>query len=341
LNVTVPASHLVTKLRLCDPRDAAPLQERSAGVASPREERGVGNEWLPKLGRIDTGIRSILLTLVLLVIPYPSVAAPETTDRERRPCADCHAAIVRTFAATRMARSAAGKVFSQEWADQGSPAACLSCHAPSGGAGLTCADCHGGAGHPYPRLQVPNICARCHDAPGESTVRRFRERPAALQGKGCLDCHLPPGGAKVGHGFLGPAVPGFLDGVGRLRLSLRQDPHAGTIALIQISHRAGHALPGGTTGRAVWLVVSGLDAEGSQVWQETTRFGWERHADDDWRDRTLSPGHPTLLEIPMPARNGARRLRAELWYRFAAGDLSEPDARARRLDAVELGVSED
>lgn len=276
--------------------------------------------------------------LWLLAILSPGVTASDVTDRESRPCADCHAAIVQTFAATRMAQGAEGEVFRREWMEQGTSEACLVCHAPSGGTGLSCNDCHGRAGHPYPRLQVPDICARCHDAPGESTVRRFRESPAALQGKNCLDCHLPSGGARTGHGFLGPSVPSFLDNVARLRLSLRQASNVGTIALIQISHRAGHALPGGTTGRAVWLVVSGLDADGSTRWQETARFGWEQHTNDDLRDRTLSPGRPTLLEIPMPARNDARRLRAELWYRFAAGDLETPDSRARRLDVVELDM---
>lgn len=320
--------------------DDAPPRFAPGGVraASTSEKRKSADGRGFKLGRIDTGIGRLLLTLALLGFLLPSLAAPDAPDRESRPCADCHAAIVQTFAATRMARSAAGKVFRQEWVDQGSPTACLTCHVPSGGIGLTCADCHGTAGHPYPRLQVPDICARCHDAPGESTVRRFRESPAALQGKDCLDCHLPPGGAKVGHGFRGPSVPGFLGGVARLRLSLRQEPDAGTIALIQISHRAGHALPGGTTGRAVWLVVSGLDAEGSEVWRETSRFGWERHGENEWQDRTLPPGPSTLVESAVPTHAGATRLRAELWYRFAAGDLNEPDARARRLAAVELDL---
>lgn len=284
------------------------------------------------------GIVYSLPILGFLAMLFPGVTVVEAIDRESRPCADCHAAIVQTFATTRMAQGAGGEVFRREWMDQGAPEDCLVCHAPSGGAGLGCNDCHGRGGHPYPRLQVPDICARCHDAPGESTVRRFRERPPALQGKGCLDCHLPPGGTKAGHGFIGPSVPGFLDAVARLRLSLREDPDAGAIVLIQISHRAGHALPGGTTGRAVWLVVSGLEADDTPLWRETARFGWEQHGRDDWHDRTLPPGSHRLLEIALDDRASVRHVRAELWYRFVAGDLDTPDPRARRLDVVELDL---
>jgi len=276
--------------------------------------------------------------LGLLAVLSPGVAALDMTDRESRPCADCHAAIVQTFAATRMAQGAAGEVFRREWMEQGSPESCLVCHAPSGGAGLSCNDCHGRAGHPYPRLQVPDICARCHDAPGESTVRRFRERPETLQGKDCLDCHLPPGGIRAGHGFIGPSVPGFLDGVARVRLALRRGPNDDPRVLIQISHRAGHALPGGTTGRAVWLVVSGLDTEDRPVWRETARFGWERQGRDHWQDRTLPPGSPGLLELALDPRTAVTRLRVELWYRFAPGDLETPDPRARLLDATGLDL---
>ncbi|BCU06454.1 hypothetical protein [Allochromatium tepidum] len=284
------------------------------------------------------GIEPLQPILWLLAVLSPGVTASDVTDRESRPCADCHAAIVQTFAVTRMAQGAEGEVFRREWMEQGTPEGCLVCHAPSGGAGLSCNDCHGRAGHPYPRLQVPDICARCHDAPGESTVRRFREHPAALQGKDCLDCHLPPGGAKAGHGFIGPSVAGFLDDVARLRLSLRHTPNDGALVLIRVSHRAGHALPGGTTGRAVWLTVSGLDAEGITVWRETVRYGWERHGENEWQDRTLPPGPPTSVEIALSTHRTMTRLRAELWYRFRAGDLDTPDPRARLLDAVELDL---
>ena len=185
------------------------------------------------------------------------------------------------------------------------------------------------------------MCARCHDAPGERTVQGFRASPAAAQGQTCLDCHLPEGRAASDHAFQGPSVPGFLDRVATLRLLLRQDPATGPVAVVQVTHRAGHALPGGTTGRSVWLIVSGLGSDGAPVWSERVRFGWEHPPDQGWRDRTLPAGRPAVLELPQPGRQGAERLRAELWYRFAPGDWSEPDPRARRLDAVELALPQD
>jgi hypothetical protein len=123
-----------------------------------------------------------------------------------------------------------------------------------------------------------------------------------------------------------------------VRLVLRQDPDGVRAAVIQITHRAGHALPGGTTGRSVWLVVTGFIADGAQVWREEVRFGWEHHGDKGWRDRTLPPGRPTVLELPNPGRNGATRLHAGLHYRFAPGPLTEPDPKMVTLDETELAM---
>jgi len=257
-------------------------------------------------------------------------------DREGRPCVECHQAIVLAFGETRMAQAAVGTEFLAEWNGKDRPAYCMSCHAPSGGKGLGCADCHGTGPHPYLKLEAPGVCAACHDAPGESTVRRFLAGPAARRGKNCLDCHLPGTAPELDHRFQGPSVAGFLDQVAKVRILLRREPSSGTTAVIQVTHRAGHALPGGTTGRSVWLVAKGLKSDGTEAWTEHVRFGWEHDPEEGWVDRTLLPGRGAVIELPWPEGDGAVKLRAELLYRFRPGGLEVPDPRAVLLDRIEL-----
>lgn len=237
-----------------------------------------------------------------------------------------------------MAEAASGSDFLVEWREKGRPDWCANCHAPSGGKGVVCADCHGSGPHPYPKLQVPGICARCHDAPGESTVRRFLAGPAARRGEDCLNCHLPDTSPGAGHAFPGPSVPGFLDGVATARVFLREEESGGATAVLQIRHKAGHALPGGTTGRSVWLLMQGINAGGEEAWMETVRFGWEHHPERGWLDRTLPPGRPAVIELPGLRRGGAVRLSVELWYRFRPGPFLQLDPRAVRLDQVQVGL---
>jgi len=264
--------------------------------------------------------------------------AQSMDKRDEMPCFECHTSINEAFAGTRMAGAASSADFSAEWRRMDRPAYCLGCHAPSGGKGLICSDCHGAGPHPYPKVEVPAVCGRCHDAPGESTVRRFLAAPAARRGVGCLDCHLGDVSEGADHAFQGPTVKGFLDGVAEVRVFLREEGSAPRVAIVRITHKAGHALPGGTTGRSLWLLVQGVKADGEEAWRETVRFGWEHHPDGSWLDRTLPPGRPAILELDRPERAEAVRLRAELWYRFRPGPLDEPDPRAVLLSHLKLDL---
>ena len=247
-------------------------------------------------------------------------------------CATCHPDQAAAFSRSAMADAARGEDFLAEQATAPKPRRCLRCHAPNGGPGVGCSDCHGAGPHPYPKLQQPAVCARCHDAPGENTVRSFLASPAAAADQRCSDCHATAGG-RFSHDFRGPTRKGFLDGVASLRLFLRQDPEA-TIATIRIRHRAGHALPGGTTGRAVWLRVQGLDRAGSPRWNREVRFGWEHLPGGEWRDRTLPAGQPTRLEMVISPVPGVRRLRTQLIYRFRPGPLGTGDPASVVLDSM-------
>lgn len=284
-----------------------------------------------------------LLWLILL----PGMAASEPISvppgaGETSHCPDCHQQEHETFQRSRMAVAARTPDFLREWAGKGRVERCLACHAPSGGEGVACQDCHGDTGHPYPRLETPRVCARCHDAPGELTVRSYWQSPAARRGERCLDCHLADTGS--GHDFEGPMRAGFLEGIARLRLSLRRDDGGDTL-LIGISHKAGHALPGGTTGRSVWLVVETLTPGGRILASYVYRFGWYHDTSEGWRDRTLSPGPGKVIEIPLEGATEAASIEARLIYRFQPGSLEAPDPREVELDRarfalpVEMGES--
>ncbi len=275
--------------------------------------------------------------LWLLWLPGLAFAQPQTPPGPGEPsrCPDCHRQEVESFLRSRMSVAARTTDFLREWAEAGRADRCLNCHAPTGGEGVACGDCHGDTGHPYPRLETPAACARCHDAPGEVTVRSYRQSPSARRGEGCLDCHLAERGGS--HDFTGPTRVGFLSGIARLRLSLRRDG-AGDTLLIGIRHRAGHALPGGTTGRSVWLTVEALAADGRRLSRSVHRFGWLHDGALGWRDRTLPPGPGKVIEVPLEGIAGTASVEARLVYRFRSGPLEAPDPREVELDRARFAL---
>lgn len=270
----------------------------------------------------------------LALLPWASVVEPQVkppAEREASHCPDCHQQEHLEFERSRMAVSAKTPDFVSEWESKGQPLHCLTCHAPSGGEGVICRDCHGDTGHPYPKLVTPQICARCHDAPGESTVRSFLQSPAAKRGEGCLKCHLSEEGSS--HDFLGPSRSGYLKDVARLHIAMRRDGQ-NDILLLRISHRAGHTLPGGTTGRSVWLVVEFFTQEMRRLVRSCYRFGWYHDTKLGWRNWTLPPGPGKVLEIPMKNSVDTALIEARLIYRFQPGPLTEPDPREVELDRI-------
>ncbi len=287
-------------------------------------------------------MRWLLCLMWLPCLAASDPGSPPPGPGEPSHCPDCHRQEQEAFQRSLMAGAARTPDFLREWEDKGRAKRCLACHAPSGGEGVVCRDCHGDAGHPYSRLDTPQVCARCHDAPGELTVRSYRQSPAARRGEGCADCHLPPAGDS--HDFIGPQRSGFMAGVARLRLSLRRDGESYTL-LVRITHRAGHALPGGTTGRSVWLVVDTLAQEGRRLARSTLRFGWTHDPARGWQDGTLPPGPGKVIEIPLKANAEAASMDVGLIYRFQPGPLAVTDPRELELDRkrfalpIEMGES--
>jgi len=270
--------------------------------------------------------RFCLAVSLIVALPLKAVAVSD--------CSDCHPDQAASFSRSAMAGAATSDSFVAEQSTVSRPLRCLRCHAPSGAAGVACVDCHDAGPHPYPRVKQPETCGKCHDAPGENTVRSFRSSPAAASGRRCSDCHAMDEG-RFSHDFRGPTRSGFLQGIASLRAFLRFDPE-NLFAIVRIQHRAGHALPGGTTGRSVWLQVQGRDQAGKRIWEKNYRFGWERQADGLWLDKTLSPGAPTLVELPLAKASRLRSLRLELIYRFRPGPLDVDDPAAVILDTMEI-----
>lgn len=257
-------------------------------------------------------------------------------------CEGCHDEAATAFGRSAMSRAASTLSFLSEWKREGEGQACLGCHAPSGGAGVQCRDCHGEGGHPFAKLDTPGVCARCHDAPGELTVRSFFQSQAFKDGSECLDCHIKGQGSGDVHDIVGPSRAKFLTGVARLRLSVTAGSQ-GDVAVVRISHSAGHALPGGTSGRAVWLLVEGVNDAERTVWRTLTRFGWE-HArdrmgpDGGWTDKTLQPNSSTIVEFGDLRRERAQSLRASLVYQFTAGEYDAPEAVHEQMDQVTIAL---
>jgi hypothetical protein len=88
---------------------------------------------------------SLLLCMDLFAQQVP---LPAKVD-DAQSCEDCHPLQQRQFQHSVMARAASSQAFLDEQSRSAQPGACLRCHAPLGGEGVTCVDCHGAGPHPY------------------------------------------------------------------------------------------------------------------------------------------------------------------------------------------------
>lgn len=239
-------------------------------------------------------------------------------------CVACHVQQQASYARSQMAQAASTAGFLQEWQDNQFANSCLNCHSPSRTGGVVCADCHGADVHNANADVEIAVCARCHDAPGENTLRSYRTSPAASRGIHCASCHLDV--KRSGHEFIGPSSAGFMRDVMKLRLSVKKQ-HAALNALVQIRHSAGHALPGGSTGRAVWLLFAAYDEHCHLIHSEHARFGWLYAADGAMQDYSLPAGKSTVVEFSVAQPEKVAAVRVSMLYRFVAGTLEIRDAR--------------
>ncbi len=167
------------------------------------------------------------------------------------------------------------------------------------------------------------VCARCHDAPGENTFWHFRNRFGRLREGGCVDCHGTKGEGDL-HAFNAHEQ---LDEVAQMRV--RITPQNPLSAQVWIRHRAGHALPGGTTGQSIWLVARATGPLGADLWQGQRRYGWFQTVAGAWHDQTLPPGGWNRVDWVLPAAVAV--FEAELWRQAVPGPFQPQAPGSRRL----------
>lgn len=156
-------------------------------------------------------------------------------------CAVCHRQAAREWSRSAHAHAWRDPQFQGEWAKDGRPDLCLSCHTPlpeqaDQGAtalrdeGVTCAACHVRHGTVLAPRDSPaaphaivtdraamghDACLRCHEAQARvsatlvcafTTGSDWKRSPAARDGKNCVSCHMRTSDGHVRHDFPGMGV---------------------------------------------------------------------------------------------------------------------------------------
>ncbi len=143
------------------------------------------------------------LGLLKVIAPETASLLSQTVDPEQ--CAQCHRDEFRRWQDSPHARASLNETFLQDYASQGRPTICMSCHAsgfdPNTGTyvfeGVVCSTCHilpRDVQHPPGAVEIankPQDCARCHSgahAPQNDEWLVSRHRVAGVD---CVDCHTP------------------------------------------------------------------------------------------------------------------------------------------------------
>ncbi len=120
-------------------------------------------------------------------------------------CAECHADEYRQWQASPHANASLDPVFLNEFAAQGRPSYCMSCHASGYDPrtetytfeGVICSDCHyitGDTQHPPGPVQVATdsaVCGTCHTGEHAPTYDEWLVSSHSAAGIDCVDCHTP------------------------------------------------------------------------------------------------------------------------------------------------------
>lgn len=164
--------------------------------------------------------------ILLFLVACLADLGPRSASAFDGRCGDCHTDHTAAFATSRHAVAATSGLFRDTRESAPDPEFCDSCHAPRGGDGVSCLDCHAAAGNygaengqlvldltgpirgsrgldaPHasaaePFLADSELCATCHQIDGPGA---FHERPythwlgsaASARGEGCAECHMSP-----------------------------------------------------------------------------------------------------------------------------------------------------
>jgi predicted CXXCH cytochrome family protein len=142
------------------------------------------------------------VTLVAAEAQTPEPPAP-TSSMTADKCTVCHKDIYDTWQNGAHGQSLTDPIFISSWEAQGSPGACLVCHAtgydPATGAtqanGVVCTACHSpaSANHPKDNMPIdatPVLCGRCHSDPRFAT-ENWKLSAHYQRNMTCSVCHEP------------------------------------------------------------------------------------------------------------------------------------------------------
>lgn len=152
----------------------------------------------------DALLNAAEIELRLVVLdPVLSSSFVQVEDPTR--CENCHREEFLTWQASPHATASTNDAFLQEYADQGRPAYCMSCHASGYDAntgqhqfeGVVCSNCHvitKGSEHPPAPVEIAKEsvdCGRCHSGAHAPTYDEWLVSNHKLANIDCVDCHTP------------------------------------------------------------------------------------------------------------------------------------------------------
>ncbi len=247
--------------------------------------------------------------------PIYQKAASEIPDREES-CDPCHAP-------QPILITGIGKMPKLREADRDSGVSCMVCHVDSNGGmhgppASIDAVVHANITDEFHQTPI-ELCGTCHGQPGVpeyNQLASFKHSPAAKAGKHCATCHMPAikrlqslrsnepilGGRHI---WIASRSVDMLQSAADLKISLSENK-----AVIRISNKSGHALPGGGL-RIVVLDVKIYDNSGSVIGHEQRSISAKSGEGGD--DNRIQPG--VTRQFSYGFGNGAK-IEAKLRYRL-------------------------
>ncbi len=145
---------------------------------------------------------SLELGIVQSTVPSNVSTRPVENPTE---CAECHMDEFRQWQASPHANASLMTAFQNEYARQGRPSYCMSCHASGYDPrteqyvfeGVVCSNCHyitGEAEHPPGPVEIATdsaVCGSCHSGEHAPTYDEWLVSSHSTAGIDCADCHTP------------------------------------------------------------------------------------------------------------------------------------------------------
>lgn len=246
--------------------------------------------------------------------PIYQGAASRVEDREKK-CDPCHAP-------EPILITGIGKMPKLRSSDRQYGVSCIVCHIDAHGA------MHGPheSTSPMYHANVPSevhteptaLCATCHgqpNVPEHDLVTSFRNSPAAAEGLNCASCHMPAAKRTLSvhsyetvparrHTWIGSRSVSKLKSAAELQIARTEGK-----ALVRLTNRAGHLLPGSVL-RTIVLDVEISDANGTVSHHEQVFISEESNSPEHSR---LDPGETREFVYTL---SEPEQIEAKLRYRL-------------------------